>query len=229
MDCALIIRLGGFTADNIRTGENALTRGQLLIATTNPGKLRELRSLLVDLPLELLCLTDIPGIDPVEETGETFTENASLKASSYARQAKVLTLADDSGLSVDALRGKPGVHSARYLSPDATYSDRIAVLLGELASVAEPDRSARFVCAMAVSSPTRGIAFITEKTCEGHIAAAPRGTGGFGYDPIFVPDGYNETFAELPVGTKNRISHRALALQATRKFIASLTASRSGG
>src|SRR5262245_10560937 len=113
MDCALIIRLVGFTADNICAGEDALSRRQLLIGTTNAGKLRELRSLLADLPLEFLCLTDFPGIESVEETGETFTENASLKAAGYARQAKVLTLADDSGLAVDALRGKPGVHSAR--------------------------------------------------------------------------------------------------------------------
>jgi len=204
-----------------------LSRAQLLIATTNPGKLRELRSLLADLPLELLSLTNIPSIEPVEETGETFTENASLKASGYARQAKVFTLADDSGLAVDALRGKPGVYSARYVCPDATYPDRIASLLGELASIADPNRTARFVCARAVSSGTGAIAFITEKSCEGHIAAAPRGTGGFGYDPIFVPDGYDQTFAELPVETKNRISHRALALRATRQFIASLTASRS--
>jgi len=205
-----------------------LSRGQLLIATTNAGKLEELRSLLADLPLELLCL-DIPNIESVEETGETFTENASLKASGYARQAKVLTLADDSGLVVDALRGKPGVYSARYVRPDATYPDRIGSLLEELASVAEANRTARFVCAMAIATDFGEIVFETEKSCEGHIAAAPRGTGGFGYDPIFIPADYNQTFAELSVETKNQISHRALALQATRAFIASLTASRSGG
>jgi XTP/dITP diphosphohydrolase len=205
-----------------------LNRAQLLIATTNPGKLRELRSLLADLPLELLSLTNIPSIEPVEETGETFTENASLKASGYARQAKILTLADDSGLAVDALQGKPGVYSARYVRADATYPDRIASLLGELAGIGEPNRTARFVCAMSVSTGTGEVAFTTEKSCAGRIAAAPRGTGGFGYDPIFVPDGYHQTFAELPVEIKNRISHRALALQATRKFIASLTASQGG-
>jgi len=201
-----------------------LSRGQLLIATTNTGKLRELRSLLADLPFELLSLTHIPGLESVEETGETFVENASLKASGYASQARVLTLADDSGLAVDALGGRPGIHSARYVSAGATYPERIASLLGELERVAEPDRAARFVCAMAVAVDSGEIVFGTEKICEGHIASAPRGTGGFGYDPIFVPNDHNQTFAELPVEIKNQISHRALALQATREFIASLTA-----
>src|SRR5690349_18826249 len=228
MDCALVIRLGGFAADNTSAGEDALSRGRLLIATSNAGNLGELRSLFAGLPLELLSLTDIPNMESVEETGETFTENACLKASGYACQAKVLTLADDSGLAVDALRGKPGVYSARYVRPDATYPDRIGSLLEELANVPEVDRTARFVCAMAVATDFGEIVFETEKSCEGHIAAAPRGTGGFGYDPIFIPDGYNQTFAELSVEIKNQISHRALALHASRAFIASLTGPRSG-
>jgi XTP/dITP diphosphohydrolase len=222
MDRSLIIRLGRFTSDDVRAGENALSQS-LLIATSNAGKLRELRRLLGDLPLELLSLTDFPNIGSVEETGATFAENASLKASGYARQARTLTLADDSGLVVDTLGGKPGVHSARYVHPEATYPERITSLLAELANVAEPERSARFVCAMAVASETGEIAFATEKRCAGRIAPTPRGAGGFGYDPIFIPDGFDQTFAELSAETKNRISHRGLALIAVRAFLAALT------
>ena len=201
----------------------------LLIATSNAGKLRELRSLLVDVPLELLSLTDFPNIQSVEETGLTFAENASLKASGYARQARVLTLADDSGLVVDALGGRPGVHSARYVRPDASYPERVVALLGELEGVSEPNRTARFVCAMKVASDDGEIVFATEKSCEGHIAAAPRGTGGFGYDPIFEPNGFDQTFAELSAEVKNRISHRGVALAAVREFLDSLTGLRSDG
>ena len=196
---------------------------RLLIGTSNVGKLGELRSLLTGLPLELLSLPDFPNIESVEETGSTFAENAALKASGYARQAGVVTLADDSGLAVDQLKGRPGIHSARYVHPGVSYPERVASLLAELAGVAGQDRTARFVCAMAVASGGGEILFTTEKSCEGRIAAAPRGTGGFGYDPIFVPVGYDQTFAELPAEIKNRISHRALALQAVREFVGALT------
>ena len=196
---------------------------QLLIATTNAGKLRELRSLLLGLPVTLLSLADFPDIESVAETGSTFAENASLKASGYALQARVLTLADDSGLAVDELKGRPGVHSARYVYPSASYPERVASLLAELESVAPGTRAARFICAMAVASGGGEILFETEKSCEGHIATAPRGTEGFGYDPIFIPDGHNQTFAELPAEIKNQISHRGLALRAVREFIGSLT------
>ena len=199
----------------------------LLVATSNAGKLRELRSLLGDLPFDLLSLADFPKIEFVEETGSTFAENAALKASGYARQAKALTLADDSGLVVDALGGRPGVHSARYICSDATYPERIALLLAELANAKNPDRIARFVCAMTVGTESGEIVFATEKICEGRIAAAARGTGGFGYDPIFVPDGYDQTFAELPSEIKNQISHRGRALQDVRKFLVSLTGLRA--
>jgi XTP/dITP diphosphohydrolase len=204
-----------------------LSHQQLLIATSNEAKLRELRSLLAGLLLELVTLTDFPNVKSVDETGSTFAENASLKASGYAQQAKALTIADDSGLVVDALGGRPGVLSARYIQPDASYPERITSLLRELENSGDPNWSARFVCAMAVATSAGEIIFVTEKSCEGRIAAAPRGTGGFGYDPIFVPDGYDRTFAELPAETKNVISHRALALEAARGFIASLTASEA--
>ena len=201
----------------------------LLIATSNAGKLRELRSLLVNLPLELLSFTDFPEIELVEETGSTFAENAALKASGYARQAKVLTLADDSGLVVDALSGRPGVHSARYVRPDATYPERIALLLAELERTGDSHRTARFVCSMAVAADAGEIVYATEKSCEGRIDKAPRGSGGFGYDPIFVPDEFDQTFAELTAETKNRISHRGLALAAVREFLVSLTGLQSDG
>ncbi len=202
---------------------------QLLIATSNAGKLRELRPLLAPLPLGLLSLVDIPKIEPVEETGSTFIQNASLKAAGYACQAQVLTLADDSGLVVDALGGSPGVRSARYLGSNASYPDRIRSLLAELDEVGDQDRTARFVCAMAIASEAGELVFVTEKACEGRIAASPKGSGGFGYDPIFIPNGYAQTFAELSAETKNQISHRGQALSAARDFLASLTASRGDG
>jgi XTP/dITP diphosphohydrolase len=197
--------------------------GQLLIATTNAGKLRELRTVLGASTVELLDLRQFPKIESVDETGSTFAENASLKASGYARQAKVWTLADDSGLVVDALGGRPGIYSARYVRSEATYPERIASLLRELENTAEPHRSARFTCAMAVAKETGEILFATEKSCEGRIAVAPRGTGGFGYDSIFVPEGRYETFAELPAEIKNQISHRGRALRDLRRFLTSLT------
>jgi XTP/dITP diphosphohydrolase len=178
---------------------------------------------LANASLELLSLSEFPNIESVAETGSTFAENAALKAVGYACQAKIMTLADDSGLVVDALGGRPGIHSARYVGPDATYPERIGSLLGELANTAEPDRSARFVCAMTVASETGAIVFATEQSCEGRLAAAPRGTGGFGYDSIFVADGYAQTFAELSAEIKNQISHRGRALKDLRKFLASLT------
>lgn len=196
---------------------------ELLVATSNLGKLVEISALLEDLPLTLHGLAEFPNIDVVAETGSTFADNAALKASGYARQAGMSALADDSGLAVDALRGAPGVHSARYLAEDASYRDRISALLGELKEIAGPARTARFVCAVAIASPDGTIIKRTEATCEGRIAAAPRGNGGFGYDPVFVPEGFNSTFGELPAELKNRISHRGKALAATREFLASLT------
>jgi XTP/dITP diphosphohydrolase len=197
---------------------------ELLVATSNSGKLVEIRALLEDLPLTLHGLAEFPTIDVVAETGSTFAENAALKASGYARQAGMHALADDSGLAVDALHGGPGVHSARYLAEDASYHDRIAALLAELRDVAGLARTARFVCAVAIASPDGTIIKRTEATCEGRITDAPRGNGGFGYDPVFVPLDFNLTFGELPADLKNRISHRGKALVAAREFLASLTA-----
>ena len=201
---------------------------ELLIATGNAGKLREIRTLLGDLPLTLLTLADFPGIEGVAETGSTFAENAALKALGYARQSGALTLADDSGLEVDALAGAPGVRSARYLGENASYADRISALLAALKDGDDDERSARFVCALVIGLPNQEILYTTQATCEGRIADAPRGSGGFGYDPVFMPHGFTQTFGELPADLKNEISHRGRALVKARQFIASLTASSAG-
>ena len=200
----------------------------LLVATRNEGKLQELRQLLADLPLSLLGLDDFPTIQTVAETGLTFVENSSLKASGYATQVHSLTLADDSGLEVDALDGAPGVLSARYAGEAASDAVRVEKLLAELSSIGVENRSARFVSAIAIASSEGSILNVSEGTCEGHIDFAPQGEHGFGYDPVFIPCGYDLTFAELAPSVKNRISHRARALQGARDYLRALT-SASGG
>jgi len=170
-----------------------------------------------------MSLDDILGLEPVLETGETFLENASLKASGYAIQSGLLTLADDSGLEVDALGGAPGVHSARYAGDGASDRQRVEKLLGDLRNVDEPDRTARFVSAVATASSNGSIINMSVGRCEGRIAFEPRGSGGFGYDPIFIPAGSEMTFAELPPEIKNQISHRHTALEKAREFLRNLT------
>jgi XTP/dITP diphosphohydrolase len=186
---------------------------KLLIATHNQGKVREYRALLSDLPLEVTYL-DAEGITfEAEETGATFDENAVQKASAYAAASGLLTWADDSGLEVDALDGAPGVLSARYGAPDArTDQDRYRLLLAELASVPEAERTARFHCVVALASPS-GEVQTADGCCEGRIGVEPRGSHGFGYDPVFLvaDTGYTQTMAELEPALKNTISHRARA------------------
>lgn len=195
----------------------------LLIATHNKGKLRELRKLLAGVPLAFSGLDDFPSITAVQESGKTFAENASLKATGYAKQTGLLTLADDSGLEVDVLCGRPGVLSARYAGEGASDQERTAKLLAELANVPIEERSARFVSSVAIASEDGKVLHVSNGACEGRIAFAPKGAGGFGYDPIFLPDGHKETFGELGPEVKNRISHRAQALMGARKFLGSLT------
>ena len=195
----------------------------LLIATWNKGKRRELQQLLSDLPFALMSLDDILGLEPVLETGGTFVENASLKACSYARQSGLLTLADDSGLEVDALNGAPGVLSARYAGEQASDQQRVEKLLADLSNVAAPGRRARFVSAVATAISNGSILNMSLGRCEGRIAVEPRGSGGFGYDPIFIPAGSEMTFAELPPEIKNQISHRHTALEKAREFLRNLT------
>ncbi|PYS52107.1 MAG: non-canonical purine NTP pyrophosphatase, RdgB/HAM1 family [Acidobacteria bacterium] len=192
---------------------------ELLIATRNEGKVAELRPMLVELPLSLRSLKEFPEIDEVEETGTTFSENAALKARSYAEQTRLWTLSDDSGLEVYALGGAPGVYSARYGGADLSYDERIKRLLDELSQTGSDDRRARFVCVIAIANAQGEIINLSTGTCEGTIARAPRGTNGFGYDPIFVPDDYEQTFGELLAEIKEKISHRAIALEAARSFL----------
>lgn len=199
----------------------------LLVATRNVGKLEELWRLLGDLPFVLYGLDRFQGIEGIRETGESFPQNASLKAVGYATQTRLLTLADDSGLEVDALGGGPGVFSARYGGERASDEERVNKLLVELSSVEPPDRGARFVSAVAIASSDGRILNLSVGTCDGNIGFAPHGSAGFGYDPIFIPIGYQQTFAELNPEIKNQISHRAHALVGAREFLRSLTIASS--
>lgn len=197
---------------------------KLLVATNNPGKVREYEELLVGLPVEITFPAQEGLVLEVEESGETFEENAGLKATAYARASGLLTLADDSGLVVDALGGAPGVRSARYAGPGASDVDRYRKLLAALANVPEEQRTARFRCVVAVAQPD-GTIYTTDGVCEGQIGFAPRGEHGFGYDPIFIVVGYNgQTMAELSPDIKNRISHRARATEAARLVLVQLIA-----
>ena len=182
---------------------------RLLIATHNAGKLAELRDLLRGVPYTLVSLSDV-GIElDVDETGQTLEENAALKATTYARLAGLLTLADDSGLEVDPLNGAPGVHSARYAGPNATDVDRIAKLLGNISPHPQP-WTARFRCVIAIATPEGDIE-LHGGACEGVIISHPRGDKGFGYDPVFYMPEHNRTMAELTDAEKNTVSHRAIA------------------
>ncbi len=192
---------------------------ELLVATNNAGKVRELSELLSNFPLRLRLLGEFPDVEEAEETGETFAENATIKALHYSAGTGLLTLSDDSGLAVDALDGAPGVYSARYAGRGATYAERMSKLLGELDATGDAERRARFVCVIAVADPSSGTLRTFEGACEGRLARAPRGTGGFGYDPLFIPDGYEQTFGELPDEIKQKISHRALAAAAAARHL----------
>ena len=183
---------------------------KLLIATRNSGKMRELRQLLGGAPHEIASLDDLGIADEIEETGATFEENAALKAEGYSQLSGLLTLADDSGLEVDALGGAPGVRSARYAGADASDADRVSLLLKNLEGTRADDRTARFRCVIAISAPGERTR-IYSGVCEGRIAAEPRGDNGFGYDPVFDFPELGMTMAELPSERKNAVSHRARA------------------
>lgn len=191
----------------------------LLLATRNPGKVREITSILEDSGWSFSSPQENVGTP--DENGKTFTDNAIAKARFYASAAGLWALADDSGLEVDALGGAPGVYSARYAGENASEADRRELLLSELAKVSAPERRARFVCVVAIANADGAVLNVSEGICVGTLTFAPRGNGGFGYDPLFVPDGYDQTFAELPENVKNRISHRARALLKTKQFLTS--------
>jgi XTP/dITP diphosphohydrolase len=185
----------------------------ILAATHNQGKARELARLLAGLGLDWLSLADIGLTMEVAETGETFLENATLKASQYAAASGYLTLADDSGLEVDALDGRPGVHTAYYGGIGLTPAERYHLLLENLQAVPWERRTARFRCVIVVANPAGELLATAEGVCEGMIALAPSGAGGFGYDPVFYLPEHNATMAELPPELKNQISHRGGAIQ----------------
>lgn len=203
---------------------------KLLIATHNPGKLREYRRLLGNIPFQLVSLNSLSVKEEVEETGSTFSENAQLKANTYANICNLPTLADDSGLEVDALGGDPGVHSARY--GGQSYSSdqaRVALLLRNLEGVPWPRRTARFHCAIAITNPTSKSSAegdaeslgLVVGSIGGMIQCGPMGDGGFGYDPVFYLPDYGLTMAQLPLEEKNRISHRAKAARKAVKLLSS--------
>ena len=185
----------------------------IVVATNNLHKVEEYRQLIGDQKIELRSLADYPAYPGVEENGATFAENASIKALSACKYCDVPAFADDSGLEVAALDGRPGIHSSRYAPTD---EERIAKLLGELKGVT--DRRARFVCVIAIAANGEVIETF-EGEVKGRIIDEPRGTNGFGYDPIFVPDGIDKTFAELTQEEKNRISHRANAYRKALEFV----------
>jgi XTP/dITP diphosphohydrolase len=188
---------------------------RLLIATTNLGKVKEFQSLLDGLNLDLVGLNDLGITTEVEETGSTYAENAELKARTYSNMSGLLTLADDSGIEVEGLGGRPGVYSARYAANPAA---RIEKILKEMIDVPDGKRSARFQCAITLAWPDGRFETVTG-TCEGVVAHEPHGTGGFGFDPIFYFPEYGKTMAELPIGVKNQISHRGRAAQQARKIL----------
>ncbi len=210
--------------------------GLIILATRNPGKLREIRALLSSLPAPIHGLDEIAGIPgrspfpeipEIPETGETLEENALIKARTVYALTGLMTLSDDSGLEVDFLGGAPGVRSARFAGDDATYDDNNRKLLSLLSRARGPAaRRARFRCVAACVGP--GMEKVTQGNCHGRIADEPLGGGGFGYDPLFIPDGYDVSFASLSFAEKNAISHRRAAFSGMREFLKSLTPSLQG-
>src|SRR5690625_2439311 len=185
---------------------------EILIATKNDGKVSEFQQLFNGYEIHVKSLVDLTeGLPNVKETGATFQENTALKAEIIAKRFQRTVLADDSGLVIDALDGKPGVFSARYAGEPTDDIRNYEKVLREMRGVTDEERTARFVCALAIASPNENTIF-KEGTCEGRITKEPIGTNGFGYDPIFIPNGYNQTMAQLQASEKNRISHRYHAL-----------------
>jgi len=191
----------------------------LLVATTNVGKLREIREILGDLPVVLHSLSEWSEVEAPEETGRTFAENARLKARYYAQSTGMLTVAEDSGLAIDALGGAPGVESARFGGDRSTYPEKFTLIYTALAGRPDAPRTARFVAALAVADGDQ-IVFETEGTVEGEIAPEPRGNSGFGYDPIFYYPPFGSTFAEAG-DRKSSVSHRGRAFRHLRSWLIS--------
>jgi XTP/dITP diphosphohydrolase len=191
---------------------------QLLLATNNAGKIAEFRHLLDGCDWQLVTPRDLNIALDVDETGQTYLENATLKALAFANASGLTSLADDSGLEVDALDGRPGIFSARYAGTDLTDGERVAALLEELASVSEDARTARFRCVIAIARNEDDVRSV-EGTVEGRIAVEPRGENGFGYDPIFELPVRGLTVAELSASEKHAVSHRGVAAREARKLL----------
>jgi len=191
---------------------------EILLATRNQNKKEELQQMLNDLDIRVLTLEDIDSLPEVEEDGQSFEENAVKKSVVIASSSGLVCLADDSGLVVDALDGQPGIYSARFAGDDADDQKNNKKLLKLMCDIPEERRTARFICAIAISD-SKGNIEIVKGSCEGRIAFEPFGKDGFGYDPLFIPRGFSKTFAELNPEEKNRISHRGRALQQARPLI----------
>ena len=191
---------------------------RLLLATTNKGKAAEYRDLLEGLDFELVTLDQAGISKEADESYNTFEENARHKAAFYAELGGLLTLADDSGLEVDALNGEPGVRSSRYAGDNATDADRVTFLLNKLKDIPQQKRMARFRCVIAVARPGGPVETV-DGVCDGYISTEPRGDNGFGYDPVFFLPEYGRTIAELPPEVKNRISHRGRAAARARRLL----------
>jgi len=190
----------------------------LIVATRNRGKIREIREALKGLGIRIYALSDFDGVAEIEEDGKSFTENALKKARFYSKVFGKLTLADDSGLEVECLKGMPGIYSARYAGERASNRENNQKLLKEMEGIPLSKRGARFKCVMALVSPD-GKEAMTEGSCQGRIGMRERGRRGFGYDPLFILPKYGKTMAQLPLKEKNRISHRGKALRRLRKTI----------
>lgn len=184
---------------------------RLLIATGNKGKIAELRDLFGPFGCPLVTLDDFPNIVAPEETGKTFADNAGIKATYYAIASGEWALADDSGLEIDFLDGAPGVYSARFGGEHLSYQEKMALVLSKVSDASDGERTARFVCVIKVADPNGNIVISAEGICKGSLAQTPRGTNGFGYDPIFIPNGSDKTFGELTDDEKRTISHRGKA------------------
>lgn len=200
---------------------------RIVIASRNKGKIAEFKELLRDLPAEILTLTDFPSIPEIQETGSSFRENALLKARAVTAATGLIALADDSGLEVDYLGGAPGVYSSRYAGRAQDDGANNRKLLAALGGVPLHKRTARFRCVIAIITP-KGGEYLSEGICEGRIALAPRGEGGFGYDPLFLVPSLGKTFAELGPEVKNRISHRAQAMRNARDLLARILWKKGG-
>ncbi|GGL41683.1 XTP/dITP diphosphatase [Sporolactobacillus putidus] len=195
---------------------------RVLVASNNPGKIKEIKAILEDSHAEICSLKDLGITADVAETGSTFQENAALKAETLSQKMNMITIADDSGLAVDALNGEPGVFSARYAGLDKNSEHNIDKLLSKLKGVPSGERTAHFVCVLALSVPGQPTHF-AEGRCEGLITNSRRGKGGFGYDPVFLIPERQLTFAEMGDAEKNKISHRAQALRRLRENWSSWT------